>query len=304
MPSPAPAVADLVGAARRIAVAARGWLVPNGAQRRRRERRCRQRPVTWSTPPAASAPPTASGFGVGLCPADQPDHRRATAHRDRRSHRPGADREPRAARVSPPGSRAAGQPTTGCCWCWRRTTSSARRRLQVGYGSRERSPIPRGASSASRCDRRWIRAVRRAAATAAAQAIQKTLTAAGVTPDHSGRKRFRGAAGWRSLFALASIYFILMFVAIGIFSKRLKASRLLRHQRPLAAVAAAAYVWRPTASGAHGGWACVVVGLCWRWRHRSSAIHRQRKCCSAGASRKLLSKTDWKPRIPYVWSYW
>ena len=113
-----------------------------------------------------------------------------------------------AQRSLPPGSRVARAPTMDWCWCWRRTTSSAEDGW-IGYGLE--GAIPDATARRILGDqvrRRWIKGSAAAAATVAATAIQMTLTAAGVTPDRSGRKRPK-CHRWRSSSSrLPFIYFI------------------------------------------------------------------------------------------------
>ncbi len=179
-------------------------------------------------------------------------------------------------------------------------------RLQVGYGLEGAIPD----ATARRILGEQVRPAldqggATAAATAAAQAIQKTLTAAGVTPDHSGRKEAEVPAAEIKLFALAFIYFILMFIAIGVFSKRPRRATAAAVCVVLAALAAAAYVW---AAGPHpvrmaaGVWLVVLLALAVSFFRYPPPVEVPPR---AGTSRKPVAKTDWKPRVPYVgWCGW
>ena len=125
------------------------------------------------------------------------------------------------------------------------------------------------------------------------------MTAAGVTPDHSGRKEAEVPPAEIKLFALAFIYFILMFIAISVFSQTTPACHGGGGVRCAGSARGSGAVWAAgsgarMAAGVAGGIAGaggIVLPVSAAGGGATTSWHQPQ----AGG------ETDWKPRAPYVW---
>lgn len=176
-------------------------------------------------------------------------------------------------------------------------------RLQVGYGLEGALPDATARRILGEQVRPALDQGGAAAAATAAATIQKTLTAAGVTPDHSGRKQAEVPAVEIKLFALAFIYFIPDVHRGRRVQQTTEAHDCGCDQRPAGGGGSSGLrVGGRATPGAHGrrrvaarvaGAGDLVLQISTAGRGAAACRDRAARC-----------RTDWKPRVPYVWAVW